>query len=261
MDDRTVSLEIQERVGWIWINRPEKRNAMPDAAWQRLSQCLREADAAGVRAIIISGRGGYFAAGADIVEFEQTKATPEAARASFASVDGACHLIRTLSIPVVAGIDGYAVGAGLELAASCDIRIATQGARLGITASKMGITPGYGHIARLWELVGTAHALDLLLTGRLITAQDGWRMGLVTEVVESSDLLWPTCQRWAAMLAERAPLTVRWVKQAIRSMVFDGLMREVTDDAGEATLCYATEDFHEAVQAFRERRSPTFRGR
>ncbi len=253
-----VMWEVRGDVGWIGINRPEKRNAMTDAMWKDLAQEIREAESSGVRAIIITGRGGSFIAGADILEFESTKATPAAAQASFASIDNACRAVQEVSVPVIAAIDGFAVGAGLELAMSCDFRLATRTARLGITASKLGITPGYAHIARLWNVVGTSATIDLLMTGRLISAQEANTMGILYQIAEDNTDLWKASSALGELLANRAPLTLAWTKAAVRHLVTEALLARFSDDAREATRCFETDDFRNAVRAFREKRAPVF---
>lgn len=253
-----VTWEVRGDAGWIWIDRPEKRNAMTDIMWRDFTRMVHEAAQTPVRAIIVSGRGGSFIAGADILEFVSTKATPAAAQASFASVDNACRAVQDSAIPVIAAIDGFAIGAGLELAVACDFRLATRQARLGITASKLGITPGYGHIARLWELVGTARTVDLLMTGRLISAQDAYTMGILYQVAEDRATLWEAAGALADLLAQRSPLTLSWTKAAVRNLVTAALMERITDDAQEATRCFETADFRRAVEAFRAKRPAVF---
>lgn len=253
-----VTWEVRADVGWIWINRPEKRNAMTDGMWQNLTQIIQEAVRSGVRVVIISGRGGSFIAGADILEFESTKATPAAAQASFASVDKACRAVQEVPIPVIAAIDGYAIGAGLELAVACDFRLATRNTRLGITASKLGITPGYSHIARLWNVVGTASAVDLLMTGRLISAQEAYTMGILYQIAEDNTDLLKSSSSLGELLVKRAPLTLSWTKAAMRHLVTEGLMANIRDDAQEATRCFESEDFRNAVKSFREKHPPVF---
>lgn len=253
-----LTWEVRDDIGWIWINRPKKRNAMTDAMWQDLTQIIHEAVRSGVRVVIISGRGGSFIAGADILEFESTKATPAAAQASFASVDNACRAVQEVSIPVIAAIDGFAIGAGLELAVACDFRLATRSTRFGITASKLGITPGYAHIARLWNVVGTAATVDLLMTGRLISAQEAYAMGILAQIVENSTDLWEASAVLGELLVKRAPLTLSWTKAAVRHLVTEALLAPIRDDAQEATRCFESDDFRNAVKSFREKRPPVF---
>ncbi len=253
-----VRWEARGDIGWIWINRPEKRNAMTDAMWKDLTQLIEDAVPSGVRVIIISGQGGSFIAGADILEFESSKATAAAAQASFASVDNACMAVQSVSVPVIAAIDGFAVGAGMELAVACDFRLATRSARLGITASKLGITPGYGHIARLWDVVGTSATVDLLMTGRLISAQEAYAMGVLYQIAEDNPALLDASGVLAELLVQRAPLTLSWTKAAVRHLVTDTLMSRISNDAQEATRCFETDDFRNAVKSFREKRPPVF---
>src|SRR6266699_2675966 len=171
-------------VGWITINRPEKRNAITLEMWYELQRSIEELVRLDMRALVITGAGDKsFASGADIAEFGTTKRNPEAARESFLAVDNACRQLTALSIPVIAAIDGYAIGAGLELAIACDYRIGTQRARLGITAAKIGITIGQGHIRRLVATTGPSWALDLLLSGRLVETDEAMRIGLLHRVV------------------------------------------------------------------------------
>jgi enoyl-CoA hydratase/carnithine racemase len=178
---------------------------------------------------------------------------------SFRSVDSACRAVQEVAMPIIAAIEGYAVGAGLELAAACDFRLASTTARLGITAAKLAITPGRGHITRLRNVIGTAHSLDLLLTGRLVSANEAYAMGLVTEVVPSEDSVLSRAQALGETLASRAPGSLRWIKQTIYGA--QGTLTDDPDaDAQEATQCFATEDFREAVQAFRGKRPPVFTG-
>ncbi len=260
MSDQVV-WEVLGDIGWIWINRPEKRNAMTDAMWKDLTQIIQAAAPSEVRVIIISGRGGSFIAGADILEFESTKATPAAAQASFASVDNACRAVQNVSVPVIAAIDGFAVGAGMELAVACDFRLATRSARLGITASKLGITPGYAHIARLWDVVGTPATVDLLMTGRLLSAQEAYAMGILYQIAEDNTDLLDASGALAGLLAQRAPLTLSWTKAAVRHLVTEALLNRIRDDAQEATRCFETDDFRNAVESFREKRPPVFGNR
>lgn len=261
MANGTTTFELNGHTAWVWVDRPEKRNAMTDAMWRQFSTILATIGDSGARAVVIAGRGGTFVAGADILEFESTKGTPEAAMASFHSVDQACHLVKDCPIPVIAAIDGFAVGGGLELAVACDFRVVSATARLGITASKLAITPGLGHIARIWEVVGSAHCVDLLMTGRLVGAEEAYAMGLVTEIVPQGEDLYSRAQGLGELLASRAPGSLTWVKKAVRELVSQSLMASVRNDAEEATRAFATEDFHEAMRAFREKRPPIFTGR
>jgi enoyl-CoA hydratase len=252
----TLKLERDGPSAWIWIDHAERRNALTLAMWKQFRDMLDDVAADPPRAVIVTGVGDRsFAAGADIAEFESTKANPEAARASFLAVDDVCRRLRALPVPVIAAINGHAVGAGLELAVAADFRLASPSSRLGITASRLGITIGHGHIRRLVDVVGAPRALDLLMTGRLLDADEAYRIGLVHAVTED---VRAAAAHLAETLAERAPLSVAWAKQAVARVLADPDLSTVADDAAESIRCFDTADFWEAVRAFREKRPPNF---
>ena len=258
----SLNTERKGPVGWITINRPEKRNAMTQEMWYELQRVVTQFARSDIRALVITGAGGVaFAAGADINEFATIKQTPEAARASFLAVDDACRQINELPIPVIAAIDGYAIGGGLELAVACDYRIGTSRARLGITAAKMGITVGQGHIRRLVGAVGTSWALDLLLSSRLVSADEALRMGLLHRVVSEHESLLQEVQALGELFVERAPASLAWAKSVIHAIIAGSPMPTSEEDINASISCFETEDFFAAVQAFQHKRKPHFTGR
>jgi enoyl-CoA hydratase/carnithine racemase len=255
----TIRLEWRGPVAWIWIDHQEHRNAITASMWEALDTHLDAFHREPPRVVVVTGAGEKsFAAGADILEFDETKGTPEAARASFEAVDGVCRLLSRLPVPVIAALNGYVVGAGLELAVAADFRLAARHARLGITASRLGVTIGHGHMARLVSVVGPSRAVDLLMTGRLVTADDALSMGLVNQVVETAEAVRGAAGDLAELLMTRAPLSLAWAKQGVARVVAAPTLAGIEDDAGESIRCFETEDFREAVEAFREKRAPKF---
>lgn len=251
--------EQKGQVGWITINRPDKRNAITLEMWYELQRSIEELVRLDMRALVITGAGDKaFASGADISEFGTTRSNPAAARESFLAVDNTCRQLTELSIPVIAAIDGYAIGAGLELATACDYRIGTQRARLGITAAKIGITIGQGHIRRLVAATGPSWALDLLLSARLVEADEALRIGLLQRVVSDKASLLREAQALGELFVERAPVSLAWAKRQIYEIIADTPVLSPEEDAERSIQYFESKDFQEGVQAFREKRKPRF---
>lgn len=254
-----IVLTWQGPVARITICRPERRNAITRAMWDEFANALDLVESHNCRVLVVTGDGTRaFASGADILEFSETKATPDRAKDSFLAVDGVCRRLTELPFPVIAAINGYAVGAGLELAVACDLRVASATARLGITAAKLGITIGRGHMARLAAVVGPARALELLMTARLVDAREALRLGLVHEVVDSHADLLSRVNALTEELQQRAPNSLAWAKNGLRQVMMHPDLTGLGDDAEESTACFAHEEFREALAAFVEKRPPRF---
>lgn len=258
----TYEMLLVERdgaAGVITVNRPEKLNALNARVMAELEQAVGELDAdPAVRAIIITGAGEKaFVAGADIAELAKLDGMGglEKAREGQAIM----RRIETSSKPIIAAVNGFALGGGCELALACDIRIASDNARLGLPEVGLGIIPGYGGTQRLPRIIGKGLALELILTGTQVKADEALRIGLVNKVVPQAELL-ATAKAMVAQMAKNGPLAMA----AARRVVHEGL--DVDIDRGLAlealhfgVMC-ATRDTREGLTAFVEKRKPEFKG-
>jgi enoyl-CoA hydratase len=243
----------------VTINRPKVLNALNSETIDELRRAVLEVKHDGlVRAAIITGAGEKsFVAGADINELSVN--SPAQGKEHALRGQHVFDLIENLGKPVIAAINGYALGGGCELAMACTVRLASETARLGQPEINLGIIPGYAGTQRLSRLVGKGVALDLLLTGRQITAQEALQIGLVSRVVPPADLM-TEAKRLATELAAKAPIAVQYIIEAVNrglEQPFD------TAEFLEATLfglVASTKDMREGTAAFLEKRKPEFRG-
>jgi enoyl-CoA hydratase len=256
---QNLLLERDGAIAVVTVNRPNVLNALNLATLEELRRtmaALRE-DAA-IRCVIITGSGAKsFVAGADINELGGQTPTGgwEHARLGQAVFDA----IETLGKPVIAAINGYALGGGCELAMACTIRLAADSARLGQPEINLGMIPGYGGTQRLARIVGSGRALELLLTGDQLSAADAHRLGLVNRVVPASDLM-AEARKLAATIAGKAPLAVRYVLEAVQRGVNLPLAEALTLEAALFGLVVSTDDMREGTRAFLEKRKPVFKG-
>jgi enoyl-CoA hydratase len=260
MSYSTLLLDIREAIAFVTINRPDKLNALNDTVIAELGQAFKaiEADPA-VRGVILTGAGPKaFVAGADIGDLSRQGPFDGKARA----MDGQAvfRRIERLGKPVIAAVNGFALGGGCELAMACHLRVASENAKFGQPEVKLGIGPGYGGTVRLPRLVGKGRALELLLTGQMIDAQDAWRMGLVNKVFPADQLL-PEAEKLLRSILENGPLAVRLVLEAVDA----GLEMSAEDahllEANHFGLLASTEDMREGMAAFLEKRRASFRGK
>lgn len=256
----TLLCEVSGKIATITLNRPKVLHALNAQVFDELEAIFNSlSNDPSIRAILITGAGDKaFAAGADINELVALNRTIGEQK----SLRGQAvfHLIETCGKPVIALINGFALGGGCELALACHLRIASDKARLGQPEVKLGLLPGYGGSQRLPRIVGPAAALKLLLTGEIIDAAEAFRIGLVNEVVPSEQLL-SRGSELAQAIAAQAPLAVTACIEAVRRGAYlplDAALRLEADLFGQ--LC-ATQDKAEGTKAFLEKRTPTWIGR
>lgn len=256
---QTIVVEPQEGIVTITLHRPPV-NALSTAVRDELREAFEqiESDEA-ARVVILTGSGDRaFAAGADIREIGE-KGQAEAAMMSRAW-HALCLRMEGLEKPIIAAVNGVALGGGCELAMACDIRIASENARFGQPEINLGIIPGAGGTQRLPRLIGRGRALELLLTGEMIDAAEAYRIGLVNRVVPAASLM-ATARDLAQTLAGKGAIAVRLIKECVNS----GLDRDLADalafEAERFGMVCSTEDKVEGIAAFLEKRRPSFKGR
>jgi enoyl-CoA hydratase len=242
------------------VNRPEKLNALDGEVLDELAAAFAEVRSnAGVGAAILTGAGDRaFIAGADIAVL--SRLGPREAHENALKGQALTRLIEDLGKPVIAAINGYALGGGCELALACALRIAAENARLGQPEVKLGIICGYGGTQRLPRLVGKGRALELLLTGEPVDAAEALRIGLVNKVVPREKLL-DEAHATARRILAAGPLAVRHTLEAVNRGLDATLADGLTLEAALFGLCFTTQDMREGAAAFLEKRPPRFAGR
>ena len=245
-------LEKKAGIAYVTINRPEVRNALNAATMQELRDAFEQIKGDDeVRVVILTGAGDKaFVAGADINEL--AKLTPVEGQDYSRKGQAIFDSIENLGKPVIAAVNGYALGGGCELAMACTFRIASENAVFGQPEVKLGIIPGYGGTQRLSRLVGRGQAAQILTTGDMVTASEALRIGLVNQVVPLAELL-PTAEAIAKKIMANAPLAVKFCLDALdRGMEFEATL---------FGLCCTTEDMKEGTRAFLEKRGANFKGK
>lgn len=257
---RDVRLSIDGSLAYITMSRPEALNALNSKVLHELKDALTAVRKnAAVRVVILSGEGGAFVAGADIKEMQALAAKPAAIRQFTEFGQGVLTDIESLPQPVIAAIDGFALGGGLELALACDIRLASTESRFGYPEVGLGIIPGLGGTQRTPRLVGSSAASELVLTGDIIDATEAARIGLVNRVLPSA-LLMGAAKKLAGRIASRAPLAIARGKAAIQATQQLPLAKGLAFEVDLVSELMATQDRVEGMQAFIEKRKPAFTG-
>ena len=247
-------------VARVTINRPAVLNAMSSQTLDELEDTLTALGRdESVRVVVITGAGEKaFVAGADINELAQQ--SPTSGRAHAIRGQQVFDLIEQLGKPTIAAINGYALGGGCEMAMACTLRIAADTARLGQPEINLGLIPGYGGSQRLPRLIGAGPALEMLLTGQPITAQDAYRLGLVNRVVPAADL-GSEVRALANLLASKPPVAMRYIIEAVHRGLQMSSVEGLRFEAALFGLVASTDDMREGTRAFLEKRKPEFKGK
>ncbi|MBD3161009.1 MAG: hypothetical protein GF346_02505 [Candidatus Eisenbacteria bacterium] len=260
MSEPNLILQIEEPLARLTVNRPAVLNALNRETLAELREAFASLDAnEAVRAVVLTGAGEKaFIAGADIKELA---GLPPLEAKEFAEAgQGVCDAIAGMNKPVIAAVNGFALGGGCEVALACHLRFGSTKARLGQPEVNLGVIPGWGGTQRLPRLVGRGAALSILLTGDPVDATEALRIGLLDRVVEPEALL-STCEETAKRIAARGPLAVRLLLAATRRGVDVPLPAGLAIEADAFGLAASTDDWREGTTAFLEKRKPEFRGR
>lgn len=253
----TVLLEFDGDFAHITLNRPEVLNALSFGVLKEISEALSKVGDSGARALIVTGAGEKaFCAGADIPELMNRPLMDELQGAAIGQA--VFNQIADLKIPSVAVIQGYAFGGGLELALSCTFRVATDRARMGLPEVKLGLIPGYGGTQRLPRLVGEGRALDMIMSGRTVAAEEGERIGLVNRIDSEGSAL-DIGKRFLEPYLKHSLCALYFAREAVQRGGHVSLAEGLRIERDLSTLAYRSDDAAEGLAAFVEKRSPTFK--
>jgi enoyl-CoA hydratase len=243
-----ITYEVKGHIAVLTINRPEALNALNTNVLDELLQAVTQAEAdSSVYVLVITGAGKAFVAGADISQMRDLSAVEAKAFGEFGN--SVFYKIETISKPVIAAVNGYALGGGCELAMACDIRIAGTKAKFGQPEVGLGITPGFGGTQRLPRIVGASKAKELILTAETIGAEEALRIGLVSKVVADEELM-DTALAKANKIAGNAQIAVRQSKDAINKGMQSDIATGLSYEAQAFAVCFSTEDQKDAMTAF-----------
>ena len=257
MEFNNILTEKEDNIAVITINRPSKLNALNRETIAELHEAFKALDQdASVRVIIVTGAGSKaFVAGADISEFAGFS-VEEGARLAAKGQELLFDFVEQLSTPVIAAVNGFALGGGLELAMACHFRVASDNARMGLPEVTLGVIPGYGGTQRLPQLVGKGRAMEMIMTGAMIGIEQAHMYGLVNHMVAQEELL-PYCKKIGARIAANSPTAISTAIKAVNAGFNREGFKEEVNAFGE---CFGTADFKEGTTAFLEKRKPAFKG-
>ncbi|MEM3731569.1 MAG: enoyl-CoA hydratase-related protein [Candidatus Bathyarchaeia archaeon] len=260
MEFKYIIYEKSDGIATITLNRPEALNALSKEVVEEVMSALQDAEKdENTRVIVLTGAGEKaFSAGADIKSMKGMNAT----KARELSTMGwkLCHMLENLEKPVIAAINGYALGGGLEVAMACDIRIAAENARMGQTEINIGLIPGWGGTQRLPRLIGKTKAMELILTGKMVDAKTAEQLGLINMVVPQEKFR-ETVRQFALDLAQKAPIALKVAKALINKGLDASLDAGLALEREGIGVVGSTEDLQEGVAAFIEKRKPAFKGK
>lgn len=257
LEFKHLILDRENNIGVLRINRPQAMNSLNTEVLKELREAVEEVKMdKDIHVLVITGEGKAFVAGADISEMStmdsvQARSFAEAGLKAFREIE-------ILEKPVIAAVNGFALGGGCELAMACDIRIASSKAKFGQPEVGLGVTPGFGGTVRLSRLVGLAKAKELIYTGNIIKADEAMEIGLVNRVVEPDQLM-EAAMEMAGKIASNAQLAVRYSKQSINRSFETDLETGMEIERNLFGLCFSTEDQKEGMKAFGEKRKPEFK--
>lgn len=252
-------IEKKEKVCIVSINNPQTLNALNSAVLEELDRAFSEIAADdGISAVILTGAGKAFVAGADISQMSTMNAAQGKAFGEYGAA--VFRKIELLDKPVIAAVNGYALGGGCELAMCCDIRIASAKAKFGQPEVGLGITPGFSGTQRLPRIVGPGKAKELIYTAGIIDAAEACRIGLVNKVTEPEALM-DEAMEMAAKIASKAPIAVKYSKHAINKGMQTDMDTAISIEADLFGLCFSSEDQKEGMKAFLEKRAPDFKNK
>jgi enoyl-CoA hydratase/carnithine racemase len=262
MEYQTITATSDEHIATITFNRPDKLNVLNDQmAIELIDAITKVIKDEETRVIVITATGRSFSAGADLREtFLEPALEKKASKVMSGWPEEICSLCKRTNKPIIAAINGPAIGFGCAITLTCDIRIAAQSAKLGLGFVRIGLVPGDGATYFLPRLVGLGKACELIFTSRIIDADEAEKIGLVNKVVPDEDLK-STTYELARTLVDAPPIALQWAKQALYQSLDSSFSSQLRFETAGQTVCFNSEDFVEAINSFLEKRKPVYKGK